>query len=193
MTTLPTNGTHRFPPQTLDGSIAPALCLLKKILCLALRAAQFLRKMSEPSSIQESQNLSMFLANHNKITQVGLLRLAASAQDSSPQLKIMNQCCFTVIKWPSNFVALFCQIHLIKSASLRPSRPSIPAFPVSAAAAGGDQRVRGAAGRHRQPVRGLLREQDVPHSQREAHAAQGERRTGSSFALAFEKARWAKC
>ncbi|CAB1323681.1 unnamed protein product, partial [Coregonus sp. 'balchen'] len=32
-------------------------------------AAQFLRKMSEPSSIQESQNLSMFLANHNKITQ----------------------------------------------------------------------------------------------------------------------------
>lgn len=37
--------------------------------CL-LRAAQFLRKMSEPSSIQESQNLSMFLANHNKITQV---------------------------------------------------------------------------------------------------------------------------
>lgn len=27
--------------------------------------------MSEPSSIQESQNLSMFLANHNKITQVG--------------------------------------------------------------------------------------------------------------------------
>ena len=34
------------------------------------RAAQFLRKMSEPSSIQESQNLSMFLANHNKITQV---------------------------------------------------------------------------------------------------------------------------
>lgn len=35
-----------------------------------LRAAQFLRKMSEPSSIQESQNLSMFLANHNKITQV---------------------------------------------------------------------------------------------------------------------------
>ncbi|XP_056269934.1 cytoplasmic FMR1-interacting protein 1 homolog [Pseudoliparis swirei] len=35
----------------------------------SLRAAQFLRKMSEPSSIQESQNLSMFLANHNKITQ----------------------------------------------------------------------------------------------------------------------------
>lgn len=28
--------------------------------------------MAEPASIQESQNLSMFLANHNKITQVGL-------------------------------------------------------------------------------------------------------------------------
>lgn len=39
-------------------------------MCPLLRAAQFLRKMSEPSSIQESQNLSMFLANHNKITQV---------------------------------------------------------------------------------------------------------------------------
>lgn len=34
------------------------------------RAAQFLRKMADPQSIQESQNLSMFLANHNKITQV---------------------------------------------------------------------------------------------------------------------------
>ncbi|KAL7983777.1 hypothetical protein Chor_000653 [Crotalus horridus] len=33
------------------------------------RAAQFLRKMADPQSIQESQNLSMFLANHNKITQ----------------------------------------------------------------------------------------------------------------------------
>lgn len=76
---------------------------------------------------------------------------------------------------------------------------SFPSSPVSAAAAGGDQRVRGAAGRHRQPVRGLLREQDVPHSQREAHAAQGERRAGWCFALllAFlvrvEKARRAKC
>jgi len=34
------------------------------------RAAQFLRKMADPQSIQESQNLSMFLANHNRITQV---------------------------------------------------------------------------------------------------------------------------
>ncbi len=40
------------------------------VFSLSIRAAQFLRKMSEPSSIQESQNLSMFLANHNKITQV---------------------------------------------------------------------------------------------------------------------------
>ncbi|XP_048189832.1 cytoplasmic FMR1-interacting protein 2-like [Perognathus longimembris pacificus] len=32
-------------------------------------AAQFLRKMADPQSIQESQNLSMFLANHNRITQ----------------------------------------------------------------------------------------------------------------------------
>ena len=36
------------------------------------RAAQFLRKMADPQSIQESQNLSMFLANHNRITQVGI-------------------------------------------------------------------------------------------------------------------------
>lgn len=45
-------------------------CLETDYMCPLLRAAQFLRKMSEPSSIQESQNLSMFLANHNKITQV---------------------------------------------------------------------------------------------------------------------------
>lgn len=38
--------------------------------CFSERAAQFLRKMADPQSIQESQNLSMFLANHNKITQV---------------------------------------------------------------------------------------------------------------------------
>ncbi|MBV96967.1 Cytoplasmic FMR1-interacting protein 1, partial [Eschrichtius robustus] len=37
--------------------------------CVGGRAAQFLRKMADPQSIQESQNLSMFLANHNKITQ----------------------------------------------------------------------------------------------------------------------------
>lgn len=29
--------------------------------------------MADPQSIQESQNLSMFLANHNKITQVRLV------------------------------------------------------------------------------------------------------------------------
>ncbi|XP_045140639.1 cytoplasmic FMR1-interacting protein 2 [Echinops telfairi] len=34
-----------------------------------VQAAQFLRKMADPQSIQESQNLSMFLANHNRITQ----------------------------------------------------------------------------------------------------------------------------
>lgn len=39
---------------------------------LPFRAAQFLRKMADPQSIQESQNLSMFLANHNRITQVCL-------------------------------------------------------------------------------------------------------------------------
>ncbi|MEQ2174105.1 hypothetical protein GOODEAATRI_004365 [Goodea atripinnis] len=45
-------------------------CSVKNDHSAYKRAAQFLRKMSEPSSIQESQNLSMFLANHNKITQV---------------------------------------------------------------------------------------------------------------------------
>uniref|UniRef100_A0A8C0Y3I3 Cytoplasmic FMR1-interacting protein n=1 Tax=Cyprinus carpio carpio TaxID=630221 RepID=A0A8C0Y3I3_CYPCA len=44
-------------------------CSVKNDHSAYKRAAQFLRKMSEPSSIQESQNLSMFLANHNKITQ----------------------------------------------------------------------------------------------------------------------------
>lgn len=52
--------------------VLPGVNFLITICFLPLpRAAQFLRKMSEPSSIQESQNLSMFLANHNKITQVG--------------------------------------------------------------------------------------------------------------------------
>uniref|UniRef100_H2YIL7 Cytoplasmic FMR1-interacting protein n=1 Tax=Ciona savignyi TaxID=51511 RepID=H2YIL7_CIOSA len=47
------------------------------ILFLILhRAAQFLKKMSDPQSIQESQNLSMFLANHDKITHT--LKLALS-------------------------------------------------------------------------------------------------------------------
>lgn len=40
------------------------------------RAAQFLRKMADPQSIQESQNLSMFLANHNRITQAGAFSLS---------------------------------------------------------------------------------------------------------------------
>ncbi|KPP78847.1 cytoplasmic FMR1-interacting protein 1-like [Scleropages formosus] len=44
-------------------------CSVKNDHSAYKRAAQFLRKMSEPQSIQESQNLSMFLANHNKITQ----------------------------------------------------------------------------------------------------------------------------
>lgn len=44
----------------------------------ASRAAQFLRKMADPQSIQESQNLSMFLANHNRITQVGVQTVASA-------------------------------------------------------------------------------------------------------------------
>ncbi|MGH0142692.1 UNVERIFIED_CONTAM: hypothetical protein FKN15_076575 [Acipenser sinensis] len=45
-------------------------CSVKNDHSAYKRAAQFLRKMADPQSIQESQNLSMFLANHNKITQV---------------------------------------------------------------------------------------------------------------------------
>lgn len=45
---------------------------------LPFRAAQFLRKMADPQSIQESQNLSMFLANHNRITQASPIRLNQS-------------------------------------------------------------------------------------------------------------------
>lgn len=49
---------------------------LLTLLCLhGSRAAQFLRKMADPQSIQESQNLSMFLANHNRITQVSVQSL----------------------------------------------------------------------------------------------------------------------
>ncbi|XP_058299826.1 cytoplasmic FMR1-interacting protein 1 isoform X2 [Hylobates moloch] len=44
-------------------------CSVKNDHSAYKRAAQFLRKMADPQSIQESQNLSMFLANHNKITQ----------------------------------------------------------------------------------------------------------------------------
>ncbi|XP_076821965.1 cytoplasmic FMR1-interacting protein 1 homolog isoform X2 [Clavelina lepadiformis] len=48
------------------------------------RAAQFLKKMSDPQSIQESQNLSMFLANHDKITQS--LKLALSGINGYEEL-----------------------------------------------------------------------------------------------------------
>ncbi|XP_039270661.1 cytoplasmic FMR1-interacting protein 2-like [Styela clava] len=48
------------------------------------RAAQFLKKMSDPQSIQESQNLSMFLANHDKIT--GTLKLSLSGIPNSEEL-----------------------------------------------------------------------------------------------------------
>lgn len=34
--------------------------------------------MADPQSIQESQNLSMFLANHNRITQASPIRLNQS-------------------------------------------------------------------------------------------------------------------
>uniref|UniRef100_F6TY35 Cytoplasmic FMR1 interacting protein 2 n=1 Tax=Macaca mulatta TaxID=9544 RepID=F6TY35_MACMU len=44
-------------------------CSVKNDHSAYKRAAQFLRKMADPQSIQESQNLSMFLANHNRITQ----------------------------------------------------------------------------------------------------------------------------
>lgn len=44
---------------------------------------------------------------------------------------------------------------------------------VSPSATGSDPRLRGAAGRHCQHLRGLLREQDVSDPQREAHAPQG--------------------
>uniref|UniRef100_G1DGF7 Cytoplasmic FMR1-interacting protein n=1 Tax=Capra hircus TaxID=9925 RepID=G1DGF7_CAPHI len=44
-------------------------CSVKNDHAAYKSAAQFLRKMADPQSIQESQNLSMFLANHNKITQ----------------------------------------------------------------------------------------------------------------------------
>ncbi|KAK2117024.1 Cytoplasmic FMR1-interacting protein 2 [Saguinus oedipus] len=77
----PTKWRKRMEPLSLAISLVGVgaceawfrlLCLdgpLCSIRCLCFRAAQFLRKMADPQSIQESQNLSMFLANHNRITQ----------------------------------------------------------------------------------------------------------------------------
>ncbi|KAJ7414243.1 Cytoplasmic FMR1-interacting protein 2 [Pitangus sulphuratus] len=48
-------------------------CSVKNDHSAYKRAAQFLRKMADPQSIQESQNLSMFLANHNRITQAEVI------------------------------------------------------------------------------------------------------------------------
>uniref|UniRef100_A0A4W3HTP7 Cytoplasmic FMR1 interacting protein 2 n=1 Tax=Callorhinchus milii TaxID=7868 RepID=A0A4W3HTP7_CALMI len=53
-------------------------CSVKNDHSAYKRAAQFLRKMADPQSIQESQNLSMFLANHNRITQVTSLCVYAA-------------------------------------------------------------------------------------------------------------------
>lgn len=71
---------------------------------LPCRAAQFLRKMADPQSIQESQNLSMFLANHNRITQASPFPLArvflpaklqARAHAGSPSPVGPRSCDFT--------------------------------------------------------------------------------------------------
>ena len=78
------------------------------------RAAQFLKKMSDPQSIQESQNLSMFLANHDKITQSlklalsGMLKYIYLINLCDLQLflnnsEIVNLCLFTAL-WTWNGV-----------------------------------------------------------------------------------------
>ncbi|XP_070552583.1 cytoplasmic FMR1-interacting protein 2-like isoform X2 [Ptychodera flava] len=58
------------------------------------RAAQFLRKMADPTSIQESQNLSMFLAHHDKITNTlrELLEKIHGYEDLLAD--IINICCY---------------------------------------------------------------------------------------------------
>uniref|UniRef100_A0A4W5JG71 Cytoplasmic FMR1 interacting protein 2 n=1 Tax=Hucho hucho TaxID=62062 RepID=A0A4W5JG71_9TELE len=77
-------------------------CSVKNDHSAYKRAAQFLRKMADPQSIQESQNLSMFLANHNRITQVCVcVRMLCSSSNSvyislcsssiSPQYNLCEQ------------------------------------------------------------------------------------------------------
>lgn len=106
------------------------------------RAAQFLRKMADPQSIQESQNLSMFLANHNKITQVRPVSLHT----------IDILCCWW--GWSGRqLISFLCAS-------------------VSAAAAWGHFWLWRAPGRHRESVCGLLWEQDVLDTQRKTHASQ---------------------
>lgn len=75
MTTLPTKGMIEMVLPWIVFRCTE--CAIQKpefpvTVFFSCRAAQFLRKMADPQSIQESQNLSMFLANHNRITQVQL-------------------------------------------------------------------------------------------------------------------------
>lgn len=66
---------------------------------LSFRAAQFLRKMADPQSIQESQNLSMFLANHNRITQASPV----------PLIQLIFPC-FRCFRLDCNNICLFCWV-----------------------------------------------------------------------------------
>lgn len=51
--------------------ISDILCaVVYELYILATRAAQFLKVMADPVAIQESQNLSMFLATQNKIQDI---------------------------------------------------------------------------------------------------------------------------
>uniref|UniRef100_A0A7M4FX09 Cytoplasmic FMR1-interacting protein n=1 Tax=Crocodylus porosus TaxID=8502 RepID=A0A7M4FX09_CROPO len=67
-------------------------CSVKNDHSAYKRAAQFLRKMADPQSIQESQNLSMFLANHNKITQSLQQQLEVIAGYEELLADIVNLC-----------------------------------------------------------------------------------------------------
>lgn len=118
------------------------------------RAAQFLRKMADPQSIQESQNLSMFLANHNKITQVCFncsfskyWMLYKTFKRKPFQFGSSCWSCGTVTSWLMSFF-----------------------LSVITAAVGGNRWLWRTACRYCESVCGLLWKQNVSNAQRETHA-----------------------
>lgn len=124
------------------------------------RAAQFLRKMADPQSIQESQNLSMFLANHNKITQVSFSCLFPKYWMLYEAFKrkpfhFGSSCwsCGTVTSWLMSFSSFLSVIT---------------------AAVGSDSWLWRTACRYCEFVCGLLWKQNVSNPQRETHAVESE-------------------
>lgn len=123
--------------------------------------------MADPQSIQESQNLSMFLANHNKITQVSLNCLLASYLMLCKSIKIK------LFQFGSNFFP--GQFNYLTNILLF----FFP--PVFAAAVGGDCWLWRAACRYCEFVCGLLWKQNVSNTQWETYAFESRFLLGIKF------------